>query len=175
MNSMLNYAQTDHMRVYIKSLVATSRGLKEAERHHLERIARKLRRAYSKKHQKGAPKPIPPKEFKLPENSAVFIEEAYTNYFNLHHIRVHQVRKESRAFYLAYNFLRGQDYALAETSGAYAYPDFDLVWRFVQESIQTLGTEMGDNERKALVDDFEKWKTKAILYWDENNKNPTDS
>lgn len=170
MNSALNYAETDVMRVYIKSLVATSRGLREAERHHLDRIARKLRRAYSKKHQKGATKPTPPKEFKLPEKASLFIDEAYTNYFNLHQVRVNQIRKETRAFLLAYNFLRGQDYALSEAHGAYAFPDFEMIWGFVLESTPQV---TGDNEKKALVDDFEKWKTKAIIYWNEHNKNRT--
>lgn len=172
MNSVLNYAETDVMRVYIKSLAATSKGLREAERHHLNRIGRKLRGIYSKKHQKKAAKPTPPKEFKLPENSERFIDEAYTNYFNLHHVRVNQIRKETRAFLLAYNFLRGQDYALAEAHGAYAFPDFDMIWKFVLERAPD---DMGDNERKALADDFEKWKTKATIFWREHNKNNTNS
>lgn len=158
----MDFGTTATLRSEIKANTAFARSIRREENHQLNRIARKLKGVYSKRHRKGEQKPLPPKEFKLPENVETIIEDAYMTYWGLHRCRVHMHRKFARACHLAYTFMRGQDYEIAESQGSYTYPDFDYILEVVMRHLN-----LEDNAKKAVLDDFEIWKTKALRFIDD--------
>lgn len=72
-----------------------------------------LTKHFSLKHQKGAAKPDYPQhilDFKPLEDADTKADAAYLRRWNLHHKRTVELRKKARVTFLAYNFLRGNDY-----------------------------------------------------------------
>lgn len=161
------------LKLKIKKLTSDAKATREAERHTLAN-GRALLGKYNKRHKKGEPHPAEPenvtrakKWMKDHTTDGIFqdeaqqaLDKAYEKFWGLQRYRTLVLRREARATFLAYGFLRGRSYTEIEGSGCYELPDFNQVKRmaekFAEEDIRIVRqrwVEWLEDATKALAGD----------------------
>lgn len=142
---------------------------KEARKQlHSMRILSGSKSQFSKKHSKGTPKPeelaiiIP----SLGERLKPELDIATLRYWNLEQVRKLELRKALRHAHLAYNFLKGNDYAEVE-QGSYNLPDWNEVEGFVLDAVKQDGNQDTPQEVKQRL---AHWIDEAQKHYVENWK-----
>jgi hypothetical protein len=155
---------TQVLKVSIKALAYEAK-LTRKRGHHFLKNGRKLMGIFSKKHQKDTPRPEIP-VVTISNDHRHWADESYLSYWNLHHHRVHTLRKESRIQQLAYGFIRGKKYSEIEASGCHSLPDFDDIYSCVEDH-----WEKGNN---SLIAEFTTWVDEAEIFID-GDKRPVET
>lgn len=94
------------------------------------------------------------------------LDLATLRYWNLEQTRKMELRKALRHAHLAYNFLKGNDYAEVEV-GSYCLPDWNEVETFVLDAVKHDGNQDTPQEVKQRL---AHWIEEAHRYYTENWK-----